>query len=61
MTVRQLTIAAALIVVALTPSIADVAHAHTSERHMLPVLWGWIALAVVIALLLGDELTGRAG
>ena len=59
MSVKQLTIAAVVLVVALTPSVADVAHAHMSAPHLIPLVWGWIALAAIVALLAGDVLTGR--
>jgi hypothetical protein len=56
MTKRQLTIAAVVLIIALTPSVTDLAQAHQENHPSLPLLWGWVALAAVVALLAGEEL-----
>ena len=51
---KQLTIAAVVLVIALTPSIADCARAHQEAPHLLPLIYGWVLLAVIVAVLAGE-------
>ncbi len=60
MSIKQLTIAAVVLVIALTPSVADVAACHEERPHQLPLVYGWILLAVVVAILAGETLLGGA-
>lgn len=53
---KALTAAAAVLVIALSPSVAECIEAHQEEKRHSWALWAWIALAVVIAVLFGEEM-----
>lgn len=58
-TPKALLAAAAVMVVALTPSIADCATIHEEAPHHAWKLWAWIGLASIIAILFGEAMMGR--
>lgn len=58
MTTRALLIAAILLIIALTPSVTDLVQAHQQGAPHTKLLWGWVALAFILALAFGEEITG---
>ena len=56
MTPKALTAAAAVLVIALSPSVAECVQAHQEGNPHSWILWAWIALAVVIAILFGEQM-----
>lgn len=58
LTPRALLLAAILLIIAVTPSVTDLVQAHQQSAPHLPLLWAWVALALIIALAYGEELTG---
>jgi len=56
---RTLLTAAVILIIALTPSIKDVIDAHQEDHPQKLLLWGWIALALVVALAFGEVITGK--
>ncbi len=60
MSKRALALGALFLIAALSPSVVDLWRAHTSDPAMKPVVWGWVALAMVSILLAGEELLGAA-
>ena len=55
-TPKALLAAAAVLIVALTPSVSDCLAMAEDRPHHLWVLWLWIALAAVIALAFGETM-----
>lgn len=55
---KGLLAAAALLVIALTPSVADCALVADHSPGKKWMLWGWVALAVVIAIFFGERMMG---
>lgn len=58
MSPRALVAAAAVLVIALSPSVAECVKAHKDGEDHAWVLWAWVALAVIVAVLFGEELVG---
>ena len=58
--VKTLTGAAALLVVSLTPSVTDCLKAHSDDAPPAHkwVIWGWVALAIVISTLFAEQFLG---
>ena len=57
---KQLLIAAVVIALALSPSIAECVQAHEQDHPRKWVLWAWIALVVILAFTAGDVIMGGA-
>lgn len=58
MSTKALTAAALVILLALSPSINECIKEHEQGgRHWL--LWGWVILVVIMALVAGEELLGK--
>lgn len=48
--------AAAVLVIALSPSIAECVQAHQEGNAHTWVLWAWIVLAVMVAVMFGETM-----
>lgn len=59
MTTKALTAAALVILLALSPSISECIKEHEQGGRKW-LMWGWVALVVVMALVAGEELVGGA-
>lgn len=62
MTQKSLVAAALVIVLALSPSVSECLRAHRDEddqRHRW-LLWSWVTLVVILALVAGEALLGGA-
>ncbi len=60
MTSKALMAAAVVIALALSPSIAECLKAHQEEDGRRWLLWGWVALVVILALTAGETLLGAS-
>lgn len=56
MSPRALIAAAAVLVIALSPSIAECVQSHQDGNPHTWVLWAWVALAVIVAVLFGETM-----
>ena len=59
MSVKALLAAAAVMVIALTPSVADCVSIHEDKPQYRWVLYLWIALALAIAVAWGESMMGK--
>lgn len=57
---KQLLIAAVVIALALSPSVAECVNAHQEDHPQKWILWAWIALVVILAFTAGDVIMGGA-
>ena len=55
---RALLIPAVVIALALSPSISECISAHRDGQSHAWVLWAWVALVALLALVAGEELLG---
>lgn len=60
MSSKALTATAAVLVIALSPSVAECVQSHQEQNPHTWVLWAWIALAVVVAVMFGEQMFGGA-
>ncbi len=60
MSIKALTAAALVIVLALSPSISECITAHKEEHSHRWAMWGWVILVIILALIAGEELLGAA-
>lgn len=60
MTQKSLVAAALVIVLALSPSVSECITAHKEDSEHRWVMWGWIALVVILALVAGEMMLGGA-
>lgn len=56
MTPKAMVAAAAVLVIALSPSIAECVQSHQDANPHTWALWAWIALAAVVAALFGEQM-----
>ena len=57
---KALTAAALVIALALSPSISECLQAHQQGHPQAWLIWSWIGLVVLLALVAGDVLIGGA-
>lgn len=57
---KALLAAAVVIALALSPSISECLKAHQEDHPNKPLLWGWVAVVVILAVVAGEEILGGA-
>lgn len=60
MTTKSLLAAAVVIALALSPSISECISAHEEGGTKRVIMWGWIILVVILALVFGEQLFAAA-
>lgn len=58
MSPKSLVAAAAVLVIALSPSVAECVQSHQERNPHTWALWAWIGLAVIVAVLFGEQMFG---
>ena len=58
---KALLAAAVVIALALSPSISECIQAHKDDAPHKLMLWGWVSLVVILAVVAGEEILGGGG